>query len=92
MKKTKYLVPLAALLGGLVIIQLLHEEKTSRKEAVISSLLAQNPRFQNLVVEQMKPGWHRISGKVTLTNDLVVLKELLDSNGISQCTILVVVE
>jgi hypothetical protein len=51
-----------------------------------------DPRFRNFRVEVIKPGWHRIVGSVTSSNDIADLKQMLRTNGITQCTFLVEVE
>ena len=89
MKRARVLLGLLSLLAILVCIQFLREHRMERKRSAIETLLGRDPRFRQLSVETMKPGWHRIRGNVASTNDIADLKNLVRTNGITNCTFFV---
>ena len=66
----------------LIAVAALREYSGYRKEKLIHAILKQDTRFNNLVVEQMKPGWYRITGVLASSNDLAELKQAFSTNGL----------
>ena len=91
MKNLRSLVPAVLAAALLVLIFLLWNQhrRLDNQLAKIGSVLQQSGDFKSLTVEHMKPGWNRISGTVSTSNDLARLKQLLASSGISRCAVAV---